>query len=553
MIERLLEDWLTNANERSFQIPFAHALASQRYKVLHVSRHCAMELGKDIIAIAPDGVPCAYQLKGAAGRNITLSKWRDELAKQISPLVHGALVHPSLDASKHCHHHRSYIVVNGGFDEEVLREIDDFNRANVASKQPERKLEIIGFGELFQMFKDLEDDFWANNLYDVKTYLEVYLGGGRGQLPKEKVARLLETALPFETEKGRRPPKALVKRSLAGSAIICAAAISEFTKEANHVAEFEAWTLYYCSVLGLAERWAIPLTEIGAPLTLGSEAAYSSLVRLCDEMMGRKNFVEGDLLVDFTVVRARTTQLAGLMGVFGLLSLERRNRGEEIDDAKIRFAQGFCDRFGPTAVVWGESAIPSFLASNFFRRSYDPSVATDGVYASIVRTIISRNIPNAKHGLPNPYYDIDASLEIELQFRSPPEEDVFAGKAYFLEGVLHLFVRGNWKQEVASMLPDVTRIGFTEFCPAELWQWYRYRNGETGTLRTRFMQPPHRWGSLRAEANEDQGNDLPSLVKGNPLMYLAILLVMPYRVSAGGLRWVASAIDEKIQRNELSV
>ena len=55
VIERLLETWLNKANERSFQIPFAHWLAYQGYTVLHVSRHCAMELGKDVIAIAPDG------------------------------------------------------------------------------------------------------------------------------------------------------------------------------------------------------------------------------------------------------------------------------------------------------------------------------------------------------------------------------------------------------------------------------------------------------------------------------------------------------------------
>lgn len=118
MIERLTETWLNRANERSFQIPFAHWLAFKGYTILHVSRHCGMELGKDILAVAPDGVPCAYQLKGANGGRITLGMWRDDLGKQIHPLANTKLVHSSLHTNQH---HRSYIVTNGTFDEEVMR------------------------------------------------------------------------------------------------------------------------------------------------------------------------------------------------------------------------------------------------------------------------------------------------------------------------------------------------------------------------------------------------------------------------------------------------
>ncbi|MCA9233190.1 MAG: hypothetical protein KDA57_21265, partial [Planctomycetales bacterium] len=159
---------MNKANERSFQIPFAHWLAHEGHTVIHVSRHCAMELGKDVLAIAPDGVPCAYQLKGLDGGRMTLAKWRADLSSQIHPLVHGRLVHPSLENKQH---HRSYIVMNGDLDEEVQREIDDFNRSNADAGQPERRVETILKGQLFQAFKDLQSDFWATNLNDVKTYL----------------------------------------------------------------------------------------------------------------------------------------------------------------------------------------------------------------------------------------------------------------------------------------------------------------------------------------------------------------------------------------------
>jgi hypothetical protein len=111
LIERLLENWLIRANERSFQIPFCQSLAYEGHTVVHLSRHCAMEMGKDILTIAPDDVPCAYQLKGVEGSGkLNLSSWREDLGKQLNPLVLGKIVHPSIPNGRP---HRAYIVVNG--------------------------------------------------------------------------------------------------------------------------------------------------------------------------------------------------------------------------------------------------------------------------------------------------------------------------------------------------------------------------------------------------------------------------------------------------------
>jgi hypothetical protein len=202
-----------------------------------------MELGKDVVTVAPDGVPCAYQLKGVDGGRMTLSKWRDDLGRQLHALVHSAIVHPSLKAKRH---HRSYIVINGDFEEEVLHEIDGFNRANRQAGQPERTVETIVKGQLYQAFRELQSDFWATNLHDLKTYLELFLEDGKGVLPREKLCSLFNDALPFETEKKKPPGKDQCSRALAGCAVICAAAISAFTRAENHLAEFEAWTLLRC-------------------------------------------------------------------------------------------------------------------------------------------------------------------------------------------------------------------------------------------------------------------------------------------------------------------
>ena len=106
MIERVVENWLTNTTEKGFQLPFCHILAAEGHSVIHLTRHCPMEMGKDIIAVAPDGVPCAYQLKSPKGDRVTKSQWTNEIQNQTFELATTRIVHPSITSKKL---HRSYL------------------------------------------------------------------------------------------------------------------------------------------------------------------------------------------------------------------------------------------------------------------------------------------------------------------------------------------------------------------------------------------------------------------------------------------------------------
>lgn len=99
MIERIIENWLTKVNEKSFQVPFCQMLIGEDYQVVHLSRHGSFEEGKDVLAIAPDGVPCAFQLKGANGGKISQNEW-SKYNEQITRLVEIPIKHPSIDESK---------------------------------------------------------------------------------------------------------------------------------------------------------------------------------------------------------------------------------------------------------------------------------------------------------------------------------------------------------------------------------------------------------------------------------------------------------------------
>lgn len=247
MLERIIENWLTNASERSFQIPFCYMLQQKGHSVIHVSRHCGMELGKDIITVDPDGIPCAFQLKGG---NISLRKWKEEISAQTVDLIYGELAHPSIDSSNG---HRSFLVTNGKIEEEVWRAIGDVNRA--ANSRGFRPLEVYVDGQILDLALELRGSLWPSELSDIKTVLEFLLESGKDMLPKEKLARLLESTLPFQ-EEGKKPSRAECRRALSSGALLCSIVTSSYTNRENHVAEIEAWTLYVAHVLALPKSGA---------------------------------------------------------------------------------------------------------------------------------------------------------------------------------------------------------------------------------------------------------------------------------------------------------
>jgi len=114
VFERLIESWLDNASERTYQAPFCQMLAAQGYTVMHSTRHSPIEFGKDVIAKAPDGTLCAYQLKGNPGARLTLTQMRD-IQGQLLQLVSQPIKYPGLRT----HSHKSYLVTNGEVDEEA--------------------------------------------------------------------------------------------------------------------------------------------------------------------------------------------------------------------------------------------------------------------------------------------------------------------------------------------------------------------------------------------------------------------------------------------------
>jgi hypothetical protein len=88
MNERLVEDWLAKANERSYQTPFAQSLLADGFEILRIG-HSAHEHGKDIIALDNAKKVHAYQLKDGEPIVLLFARrlWRNTLAGMWSQIT----------------------------------------------------------------------------------------------------------------------------------------------------------------------------------------------------------------------------------------------------------------------------------------------------------------------------------------------------------------------------------------------------------------------------------------------------------------------------------
>lgn len=428
-------------------------LSAAGHTIIHSTRHTATELGKDIITIADDGVPCAFQLKSG---NISLSKWRNEVSQQIDDLVIGKIVHSSIDASQH---HRSYLVTNGNIVEEVSFAIKGRNETWANQNQSYLNLKTVDRGELFESAKNLGVDLWPSELTDTKTLLEMFLENGQGVLPKEKLASLFESTIPLKLlENGKEPSKNHCSRTIASAGLLCAIATSSFSNKNNHVPEIEAWILYIAYVFAAVERWNLPTKTYKNELEIAIQAIYKSLANLCDEIIERDDLVEEDILADSYVYRVRVTWLLGLMGIYALWRFRDKVPKDDIDD----FLHDFCEEKQHLLQLWGEAAVPQFLGFYWYYRKINTTMNNSLIIYSLISSICNKNGLNSTSFLANPYYEAEDILPHImtpiLGASEEPLEETFTGRSYTLEGLVHLFVRKNWKQTMKVVWPNVSKL-----------------------------------------------------------------------------------------------
>jgi hypothetical protein len=298
--ERLLEGWLDSAGERTYQGPFCQLLAAQGYTVLHSTRHAPIEFGKDVIAVAPDGVPCAYQLKGNPGGRLTHAQYR-EIAPQLFELATQAIVFPGCPAGPH----RSYLVTNGYVEEEVQRAIDDMNRK--FEQGGAARVEIIARGQLLEWFGQ-HADLWPSEIPELHRVLKLLVSLGNEQPPCDLLHELLVPMLLLEEQAVERLGAPELRRRITSAALVTAVCLRPFSQRENHYTVLAAWVLYIMYATAACERYGHDPRDLAGPsVSIARETVLRSLLDLADEASRREHHVEGNPLVDTIAYRGRRT------------------------------------------------------------------------------------------------------------------------------------------------------------------------------------------------------------------------------------------------------
>lgn len=540
MYERLVEGWLDSASERSYQEPFCQMLNAQGHRIIHSSRHSPIELGKDLITIAPDGTPCAFQLKGNPGTRLTLAQFT-LILPQILQLINNPIPVDSLRLKPH----KSYLVTNGHVEEEARLAINELNLGFVRDGFPNRQLEIIQRGDLLRMASDLGHSLWPSEFRRMQLMLELLVEKGDDKLPISKLHDLLIDILKLEEGFSDTIKASELKRRITSSAVLVAVALRNFQNEANHYALISGWVLYCAYVIAACERHNLSFARNGkTAVELALASIWDSLVFLAEEILSRKVLVEGDSMVDSAVYKARYTLLLALMSLLWFWC-EEKGWPESVEKTRL---EEFLTAGISNLYVWGEAAIPQILCYYWFLRATSPLAKEEFLLVALIRRICDKRLSERFQGLPQPYYDYDDvarhALSPILGFDQDPLRDEHSGlMSYFSESLVHLLVRTGRKVACKSIWPDVTRVEFVSFIPESTWRYCLWRTDRGQYVET---QPPltKRWHDLIEEARRTDCPEVPRSLAENRYLHALLLILLPYRSTPSAIRSIAKRFDE---------
>lgn len=533
MIEKLLENWLDSASERSYQAVFVQMLSGMRYRVVHSTRHTALEFGRDLLAVAPDGTGCAYQLKGNPGGKLGLAQFRSEVQQQLVQLMSQPVVYPGFPSGPH----KAFLVSNGYFDEEVHRAVDDLNRGPYPSK-----CALINRGDMLDWCKSMGASLWPSELRDVRLLLELVLSMSRDLLPTEKLAELLGKILATDPADERRVAQPEFHRMVTSAALLTGISTAHFAEAKNHYAVASAWVLLVVMIIASTEKHGHPLSAAASEtLELAEAAALDALAELWEEVAGRKHLVEGNAMTDPEVHGWRYGVLLGALSCLAIAHDDKplldEGSAAKLKEWLLKKHQGID--------LWGEGAIVNLAPWLVYIRKHDATARPDFEIAAIVEAIIAMNQHESRSPLASPYYSFEEVTRARLTLdkhgdASGVGRETFAGSAYTAEALLHLLVRTNRKSTCKALWPDFTRLGHRGLATATPWHYCLLRV-KVGLDETRMYPPTYEWNRLRAQATSTDAPGVPRELLARNWLLAFWWQVAPYRFNSGTSRIFAGS------------
>ncbi|MBB1286809.1 hypothetical protein HRH25_20680 [Flavisolibacter sp. BT320] len=518
MIEKIVENWLTKSSERSYQLPFCFLLQQEGKTVVNLTRHNSMEHGKDVIAIDGKGEVHAYQLKGVSGTHFTLSDWQS-IQNQVLQLIFTPISHPAIPSSGR--QHKSYLVINGDINEQVQHAIYVWNVQQEKTRGPEYRLEVIVKGQILEMALKHKDQLVPSEFVEVKNLLELYLRDGREFLNKDSFSNLLENVLNLKRPKSNQESIRLV----SSTALVCSLASSSYNEANKRLAVVEAWTIYVFSILRHCELYQKSIKQYKNEISLAQKIISNAMLDLLTECKQNADLFQGNPMIDAFVLKSRKTILLGVSAFFGLTEEVSYEEVHELISAHINDME-----------MWGESAVPFFLAVYFFYKSNGKK--------ELAATVLTKAFSKAMDGITNaeiPFTDIYTSAEDSVvRILSASDNERFSPRiSRILEPLIALASQPDLRHLTEKHWPEISRCIFTELRINNTFDFYLWRINNAEVIN-KHPENPQSWQVLLEQAKIYEPSKIPPGIKELKTYLPLFLMVFPQRLDADLVKWYCS-------------
>jgi hypothetical protein len=514
VIEKLVENWWINSNERTFQFHFAALCHLRGERVLHLTRHCSSELGKDLITISRDKSINLYQLKTCKKR-LGIRSWQNEISNQIGDLVFNECSHPSVPEQAT---QRPYLVINGDLEEEVQAAINERNRT--FQRQCGRKLHVIVKGELIRESVDYLQSFWPTDPESSTILLKICLRDGNEPFDRLLFSKLLEKT--FSSCKSR----VTAERSITFLPLLTSLATQNDLKVGNSFAVAEAWIMCLSYILAIHAKYKSTLKTAKETIELVDEVLLLQASRLAKDVIDNP-----ELMIDYydastNILNVRKTMVLGMLSAFTLSEKVPTEVHEALD--KLEAATS------PLAEMWGEGAIPYFLATFFSLAKRFSDRRSERYLAETTRALLSNlNDASASKSFTNVFASPELALKLRfLSHLATFEESRMTCKSssYWLASLVDLLVICDERNELKPMwdiIPTIERVEFRTVHPSDD---FRYLN-ENGTTLYESFPNRQSWAELQTEVRNRSSTVGQLTAPLKPHLALLFLSVFPQRVT----------------------
>jgi len=517
MIEKLIENWLINVHELGYQIPFCEVLLTERYTLLHVSRHGRGEHGKDLIARDSHGRLFAFQLKGG---DINLTAWhamRGEVEELVRLPV--SVTAPNLRTEER---HTPVLVTNGELTGDAPRSIEAF--ATEWERLGAPRLEIWQKHQLLGKFIAAHGSYLPTDLEDFRDFVELYVADFQDRLSRKRFAEFLIKLVNPSIARGRsrRTKRAIESMVLLGSYVI-----ELYERMGNHVSAAEGWTIIAASIFNVAERENLAETHYKASLDLVWCGLVQNLENLQREVLDRKHFVESDSIfaeTDFIRgVRTSTT-----LGWLATRSLIRGLEGQ-YDPENKRLLKVFQTARSSLRIT-GEADWPYIVSISLFIEKWLSSKAAEVLIESWVRSVIDANRDENIGGVPPPYWLQEKVLALRYGQLAPHKEELFTEHSYTIQSALDMMVRRLRRQFIATYWPEASRLTFCNYVPDSPDEWFLWRSSK-GDLELIVPEQPASWSEWSKQVSTMKRDSVPSVIFKHPEWIMPFVLTYPQRLN----------------------